>query len=294
MKVFLSWSGDLSHKVACILRDWLPSVIQAVRPYVSSEDIDKGTRWSSDIAQELEESTFGIICVTRENLVAPWINFEAGALSKTIDKSFVSPFLFRIKRSEVHGPLLQFQSTVYEKEDVAKLMVTINARLPEADRLGDNQLRKSFEIWWPELQAQLDALHEGKAKPIPVKEEAQRQDRILEELLELARIQQRLLRSPEDLLPSGYLRNALTGLVADETPQAQMRELVRAYDRIVNVIRIVRRAQREQPNDTNYPGIYEFLEQVREILNPLVDPARVLRVRPRYADDVALGDEEKG
>ncbi|MCP4614466.1 MAG: hypothetical protein GY845_37785 [Planctomycetes bacterium] len=72
MKIFISWSGTLSHKVACVLRDWLPSVIQAVEPYVSSEDIDKGARWSTDIAGKLEESSFGIIAVTPENLSAPW------------------------------------------------------------------------------------------------------------------------------------------------------------------------------------------------------------------------------
>jgi len=42
MKVFISWSGELSHKVARIFRDWLPNVVQILEPYVSSEDIDKG------------------------------------------------------------------------------------------------------------------------------------------------------------------------------------------------------------------------------------------------------------
>lgn len=65
MKVFISWSGDTSHRVAKIFRDWLPSVIQSVSPYVSSEDIDKGSRWSTDIADELDESTYGILCVTK-------------------------------------------------------------------------------------------------------------------------------------------------------------------------------------------------------------------------------------
>lgn len=73
---------------------------------VSSEDIDKGARWSTDIAKELEDSTFGILCVTKENLEAPWLSFKAGALSKTMEKSFVTPFLFDIKRSEVQGPIL--------------------------------------------------------------------------------------------------------------------------------------------------------------------------------------------
>ena len=105
MKVFLSWSGDLSHSIACELREWLPCVLQYVRPYVSSQDIDKGARWSTDIAKELHESSYGILCITRENIEALWINSEAGALSKTLDKSYVSPILFDIKRSEVQGAL---------------------------------------------------------------------------------------------------------------------------------------------------------------------------------------------
>ena len=112
MKVFLSWSGHKSHQVALVLRDWLPSVIQSIMPYVSSEDIDKGARWSTDIAKELEDSTYGILCVTKENLEAPWLLFEAGALSKMMDKSSVCPFIFDLKRAEVKGPILQFQSTI--------------------------------------------------------------------------------------------------------------------------------------------------------------------------------------
>ena len=91
MKIFISWSGDTSHKVATILRDWLPSVIQSVEPYVSSEDIDKGTRWATDIAGELDQSAFGVLCVTKDNMNAPWLNFEAGALDKSVDKIKVCP-----------------------------------------------------------------------------------------------------------------------------------------------------------------------------------------------------------
>ena len=81
MKVFISWSGDQSKKIAQLFRDWLPTVIQAIEPFVSSEDIEKGARWNTDIAQELKESSFGLICVTKDNLNSQWLNFEAGALS---------------------------------------------------------------------------------------------------------------------------------------------------------------------------------------------------------------------
>ena len=74
------------------LHKWLPSVIQALKPYISS-DIDKGARWSPDISEELENSSFGILCVTKESKDAPWLNFEAGALSKFVKRSRVAPFL---------------------------------------------------------------------------------------------------------------------------------------------------------------------------------------------------------
>src|SRR4051794_22380020 len=79
MKVFISWSGDKSKATAEALRMWLKLVIQSVEPFVSSVDIAKGDRGLNVIANELAESSFGIICVTRDNNLAPWINFEAGA-----------------------------------------------------------------------------------------------------------------------------------------------------------------------------------------------------------------------
>lgn len=41
VNVFLSWSGPLSHDRALELHDWLPSVIPAISPLISSEDIEK-------------------------------------------------------------------------------------------------------------------------------------------------------------------------------------------------------------------------------------------------------------
>jgi len=200
MRLFLSWSGDASHQVALVLRDWIHSVVQAVRPYVSSEDIDKGALWSLEIASELTQSNYGILCVTRDNVDSAWLNFEAGALSKTLDKTNVTPFLFRIKRSEVQGPLLQFQSVIYDRDDVLKLVHSINKRLEDAKRLSEEQIQRSFEVWWPALQAQLDQIP---SNPDPARgrsTEAKDSSEILEELLELARNQQRLLVSPENVL----------------------------------------------------------------------------------------------
>lgn len=280
MKVFLSWSGLLSHRVALVLRDWLPSVVQAVRPYVSSEDIDKGTRWSTDIAQELEESTFGIICITQENVDAPWINFEAGALSKTIDKSYVSPFLFGIKRSEIQGPLLQFQSTVYEKPDVKKLLNSINDRLPEADRLTEMQLQKSFDVWWPELEKQLNALPKQTRSGQNKKEQSagseERASKILEEILELARNQQRLLRSPEDLLPPDYLRKAIGTKGESPLPRLQM-EIEEIESRALELRFRFSRAAVAEDTDPAFKEFYEAFVVLAVQIHALFNLVTILR-----------------
>ncbi len=156
MKIFISWSGETSHRVAHVLGDWLPYVIQAIKPFVSDRDIAKGERWSNVLAQELNEIEFGIICVTPYNIKAPWLYFESGALSKSIERSSVMPFLFKVDRSQLHGPLAQFQSTTFEKEDVFSLLLSINARLKPEDQLEQDHLRHQFDQWWPQIQQGLD------------------------------------------------------------------------------------------------------------------------------------------
>ena len=67
INIFLCWSGDVSHQVAKILYQWLPNVMQVVKPWISSEDIDSGARWPTEIAKKLEIIKIGMICLTKEN-----------------------------------------------------------------------------------------------------------------------------------------------------------------------------------------------------------------------------------
>ena len=42
--VFISWSGDRSERVAAALHEWLPMVVGTAAPWMSKEDIEKGSR----------------------------------------------------------------------------------------------------------------------------------------------------------------------------------------------------------------------------------------------------------
>lgn len=213
MKVFLSWSGELSQKVALELRDWLPYVIQSVEPYLSSEDIDKGSRWSVDIAKELDDSSFGILCVTHQNIDSSWLNFEAGALSKAFNKTNVTPFLFGLRPSDLtNSPLLQFQTTLFDKKDLMKLVFSLNNATGD-EKLNEQKLKTTFELWYDKLKNNLDPLlKESSIKKTQksVKENpSSNSSEIVEEILELTREQFKILRNPEMLLPPDYFQSIM-------------------------------------------------------------------------------------
>jgi len=155
MKVFLSWSGTKSQAVATAFHDWLPYVLQNAKPFISTGDIDKGNRWSEVLAKELREDAYGIICLTQDNFKKPWINFEAGAISKAIDIAYVSPFLFNVDPAEIQGPLQQFQFTVNKKADIFNLVRSINNRFEPAHQLSYQVLSEVFEAWWSKLECNL-------------------------------------------------------------------------------------------------------------------------------------------
>ena len=205
MKIFVSWSGSLSHRVATILRTWLPNVIQSIDAYVSSEDIDKGARWSPEIARELEASDFGIICVSKENLNAPWLLFEAGALSKKFERGRVSPFLIDLKVSDISGPLAQFQATPFSKEDIKKLLQSINKSAGDS-ALADGRLGVSFDKWWPDLEKDLNEAITAKPSA-NVAEKARPERDLLEEVVRNSQATMRMILDQQTLLLKRFSEN---------------------------------------------------------------------------------------
>lgn len=159
MKIFLSWSGNRSRHLATAFKEWLPDVLQYIDPYMSAKDIQLGERWSTNIEDSLRSHDFGLIFVTPENIDAPWINFEAGALTKNL-KSRVIPILFEADVSILNnGPLKQFQSQKsLDKESILDLLVNINSAEQENTKLTSERLESSFNKWWIDLDNKIKAI----------------------------------------------------------------------------------------------------------------------------------------
>ena len=109
------------------MKKWIPCIIQSVDVFFSPEDIEKGDNWDKTISSELSECKYGIICLTSDNTSAPWINFEAGAIAKSLD-SKVTALMVNIKPSDIKGPLSRYQLPDL-KEQTFQLIESINKAL---------------------------------------------------------------------------------------------------------------------------------------------------------------------
>jgi TIR domain len=157
MKVFISWSGERSRAIALALHGWLPTIIQTVKPWISEEDITKGARWAAELTKELEQTSVGIICLTPENLHAPWLIFEAGALSKTQQSTYICTLLYEIEYTDFQGPLAQFQYTRAEEDDMKRLVHDIN-RLQGEEAFSEKQIDTAFVRGWDDFYCQLKSI----------------------------------------------------------------------------------------------------------------------------------------
>jgi hypothetical protein len=165
MKVFISWSGDLSHQVAALLYQKLPIFIQAIDPWISSHDIGNGTLWRAELADQLGSHSVGIFCITRDNVGSVWVNFEAGALSRSSEAAAVIPFFFEMRPTDVAGPLRDFNGTIYQKgsaknkEAFFKLLLDLN-RFAAMPMVSEHVLTTTFDRMWLDLESSLDLVSE--------------------------------------------------------------------------------------------------------------------------------------
>jgi hypothetical protein len=116
-------------------------------------------------------------------LTAPWIHFEAGAVSKQLDVAKVTALLIGVEPGTLSGPLVLFQHTSTTRTDIKRLIVDLNAELGEA-RLPEGSLTQIFEAFWPKLETDLAQAIKVSAQAVPAKRQP---DEVLAEVLDVGR-----------------------------------------------------------------------------------------------------------
>lgn len=155
MDVFLSWSGERSKKLAQIFNDWLNNVLPTVNTFVSFEEIEAGERWGDKIGEGLENNYVGIFFMVKENISAPWLNYEAGAISKNVENSKVIPLLHELRPEEIGGPLSQFQAKLLDNElDIYNIVRKVNNEVKDERKIKEDKLKILFEKWYPDFDSE--------------------------------------------------------------------------------------------------------------------------------------------
>jgi hypothetical protein len=202
MRVFISWAKEPSRTVAQSLRDWLPDVVQSIEPWMSSTDVGAGARWGAEVAEALSAARIGIVCTTPQNQREPWLLFEAGALAKTVEETFVCPYLIQMRPADLEpGPLTQFQAKVADRDGTYDLLATVNRALG-SDALPADRLRRLFDRSWPDLEAKLAAL--PPAAPVVRRPQDEMMSEVLDTVRSLAR---RIPERPASRTPEEQARS---------------------------------------------------------------------------------------
>lgn len=195
MKVFISWSGERSKALATAFREWLPLVLHYIEPWLSEADIEAGERWAQSVATELVASNFGIICITSENITSPWVLFEAGALTKSLETSRVIPLLLDLEFSDVSGPLAQFQAKKLSRTGVGETIQSIQ-KVAADEAIPKDRAKQLFDALWSEFESKL----EGIPDDAPAERHMRPQHKILEELVSSVRALDSRMREVEDIV----------------------------------------------------------------------------------------------
>lgn len=166
--------------VAEMLSEWIKCVLQASQPWISTQHIDKGAIWFSEISDQLRETAAGIVCLTQENKNKPWILFETGALAKGLSANRVCTFLVDLTSTDIEDPLAQFNHTTPERNSVWRLVNTLNSCL-ENSRLDERVLKQVFDTYWPKFESDFAAALAATPQEVPAAPRSD--DSILAEIL---------------------------------------------------------------------------------------------------------------
>ncbi|MGH3795248.1 MAG: hypothetical protein ACRDSP_10195 [Pseudonocardiaceae bacterium] len=164
---------------------------------MSSEDIDKGQAWMMEVVAQLDTTEQGLICVTRDNYREPWLNFEAGALARSMSVSRVRPVLLDVAPTDLAGPLMQFQTTLAsDRDDMLRLLQSLNSACEEP--LDERRLERSFSRTWHEFQNALPEILTH-APPERFAKQRSMEDKIDEALERLRGMDRRTARGLKNL-----------------------------------------------------------------------------------------------
>jgi hypothetical protein len=162
LKVFISWSKN-SCDFAGALNNAMERLFDTVETFYSPE-IPAGEQWLAMIEEQLTDTDFGIICVTKDNQKEQWLNYEAGALSRQVSdrrKRLGVLLLDFDDKNDVDGPFKNFQMKMATLEEFKSLMKSLNEMGP---KIKEDVVSDRIDREWPKLEEELTRVRNNRVK----------------------------------------------------------------------------------------------------------------------------------
>lgn len=165
--IFISWSADCSNAIAEELKRTLEQDVfkGSVNCFVSTQGIASGEDWYDKIKNELKASSLGIMCITKENIKAPWLYFEAGALVSNDLR--VIPLLINCDQKSLENSPIRTKQSIqfYNPDRVYKMFEDIRKQLKLLNDLSPEELDKRYKDAYNKMKENLKpVLDELKSK----------------------------------------------------------------------------------------------------------------------------------
>lgn len=154
IKIFLSWSGDKSKKLANVFKTYVADILPKVDFYFSPDDLKGGEKWRQSIEEGLNNNTYGIIFLTPSNLTSKWIYFEAGAISKSTKQAKILPFLYKIDINELGQPFSDYQCKSFSADSILTTILEINDCQSEVYQLPSETIKRNFNRLSNEIETE--------------------------------------------------------------------------------------------------------------------------------------------
>jgi hypothetical protein len=107
-------------------------------------DLPPGGLWPIDLSKRLQETKAGILCITKDNTGSPWLNFEAGALARSVEGALIIPYAIDLDPSSIPNPIGHFQGVAATRRDTRRMIT----RLFEALPVDFDRKSKIFDVFW--------------------------------------------------------------------------------------------------------------------------------------------------
>lgn len=150
IKVFLSWSNDLTRFVAEQFYQRLRTVLGGkAEPFLSSHMVG-GDRSFNKMLDALRISDYGLVFLSRDELNPPWVVFEAGAVECNRKCSTVIPVTVGFSPGQTEPPLrpLRQAVSIFDENSIRQIFSVICQKAK-----GDSvQVEDGFSEWFSALK----------------------------------------------------------------------------------------------------------------------------------------------